>query len=82
VSGDARGVRINRDDLVVWHGRVVGYNARVHLGVVEGFTMFGRVRVSKVAHGVDGEWRTTGVTASLRPGHVLVIEDAPEAIHE
>ena len=82
MSTDARGVWVRRDDLVVWHGRITGDPFRIHLGVVEGFTMFGRVKVSKVVHGIDGEWRTTGVTAALRPGHVLVIDDAPEALNE
>jgi hypothetical protein len=82
MSADARGVFVRRDDLVVWHGRVPGDPFKIHLGVVNGFTMFGRVRVSKVVHGIDGDWRTTGVTAALRPDHMLVIEDAPEAIHE
>jgi hypothetical protein len=73
---------MRRDDLIVWHGRVTGDPLKIHLGVVEGFTLFGRVRVSKVVHGIDGEYRTTGAMATLRPGHTLVIDDAPEAAHE
>lgn len=82
MSGDARGVPVNRDDLVVWHGRVPGAAPKIHLGVVEGFTLFGRVRVVKVAHGTDGEWITLGRTERIRPIELIVIEDAPEAARE
>jgi hypothetical protein len=82
VSYDARGVWINRDDLVVWFGRIPGDKSRVHLGAVDGFSFFGRVVVSQVGHGVDGEWRTTGATGRVRPVDLIVIEDAPEAVSE
>lgn len=82
MSADARGVWIKRDDLVIWYGRLPGNKSRVHLGAVDGFSFLGRVRVSQIVHGVDGDWRTTGAGGSVRPADVIVIGDAPESPDE
>lgn len=82
MSGDARGAKINRDDLVVWFGRIPGDKSRVHLGAVDGFTFFGNVRVSGLTFDQDCEYRANGVEAVVRPGDLMVIQDAVVVFNE
>lgn len=82
MSFDSRGVEIQREDIVVWFGRLGRTRPMLHLGVVEGMGFWGKIRVGMILHGETGEWRTNGVTTSIRPRDVLVIEDAPESPYE
>ncbi len=82
MSVDARGVIVRRADLVIWKGRLPGQRSAPHLGMVEGFGLFGGVKISLAAHGTDGDWRTTGVVVSVKAEKLIVIEDVPESPYE
>lgn len=82
MSYDVRGVSIERDDAVVWFGRIGRTRPALHLGVVGGFGWLGKVRVDLVRHGEEGDWLTTGVVIHMKPHDLMVIEDAPESPDE
>lgn len=82
MSRDARGVPVRRDDAVIWWGRLPGQKAALHLGLVEGFGLFGGAKIVLALYGTDGEWRTTGVVVSVKTEKLIVVEDVPESPYE
>jgi hypothetical protein len=84
MSVDTRGVSIEHGDAVVWFGRLGRTRPALHIGLVVGYGFWGKVRVGLARHGEDdgGYWISTGVTVSVRPRDMLVIDDCPESPYE